>query len=419
MIYPRIDTYSVILYNTTIKSILEHLFVPTKEFENVYKSYDKHDVKVGDMFIWTAFGIRIECKLNEYFDNEDNKNIFEVEFAWIRLYLSSTAIDNILAFSKDVEGFDFFTCLCNVEYWYPIATTCRITRCDFAFDYINYEGNEFERLRKLIANADFDEKLSDKGRLFTGDTSGLSYSYRGGKERTIYLGSTTSDRMLRIYDKKYQLTDVNGIFDTEKIPKEIVENEITVDSWYRIELQTRDNFAERYLYSCGGNFRYIMGEIAAFFDVRTREGKLIAPLHKIFLWTERTPIIQNANSVQTNTILNQKGKWIGDIAASSAFVVVAGEGINGLIKRFNDHTFNIVTYGTKQQKEYYLNKQRNDLATLCEQEKLTINDFGNIVDSNGNVNADIYRDDNTGAYYIRFVNSNFSMNPKGPYSQNE
>lgn len=88
--------------------------------------------------------------------------------------------------------------------------------------------------------------------------------------------------MLRIYDKKFQVMDEYGNIDNSLIPKVILDHEVTVESWHRVELQTRDDFAARYLFSCNGNFRYIMGEIAAYFDVRTKDGKKIAPLHKIF-----------------------------------------------------------------------------------------------------------------------------------------
>lgn len=305
MIYTRIDTYTVILYNCSIRSILQHFDIPTDNLDDVYKnSFKKHDVKTGDTFVWLSSGLRIECKLDEYdyikehFEVTDNElSIFDVSWSWLRFYIYSDGVDYIESLHASDDTWNFQIKLCDPHFWDLISEFHKVTRCDFAFDYINYEGNEFERLRKIIANADFDDDFSERGRLYNGLPGGITYSYQGGSKRTIYLGSTGSQKLLRIYDKKFQLCDELGNWDTLKVPKIIKENEITVDSWYRVELQTREDFAERYLISSQGDFRYIMGEISACFDVRKKDGKTIAPLHKIFLWTKRTPIIQNANFV--------------------------------------------------------------------------------------------------------------------------
>lgn len=63
---------------------------------------------------------------------------------------------------------------------------------------------------------------------------GNKYSVRIGDQTTIYLGATTSDKLLRIYDKKAQYTK-DGLW---KENNPYMDND-DCKSWFRIELQTR------------------------------------------------------------------------------------------------------------------------------------------------------------------------------------
>lgn len=405
MIYTRIDTYSVILYDCSILDIFEHLSIPIEKLGQAYsKGYTKNDVKIGDTFVIVYAGIRFECKITEFTEKHDKykDSVIEIPFDWIRLYISGEGMDYINQIWESLDVV-FDAALCSSDFWTPISLNRKVTRCDFAFDFVNYEGNEFERLRKIIASAEFDDNLSSGGRLYTGVGSGISYQYRGGKERTIYLGTTSADRMLRIYDKKFQLTDEVGNWQTEKIPQGILKEEIQIHSWYRIELQCRDNFADRYLISCNGDFHYIMGEISAFFDVRTKDGKRIAPLHKIFLWTQRTPIIQKANSAKPVHEVEACGQWIGDIACSSIITYLGIYGWEGF-RRLLNNSIKSRMLQSMTKRHFYLNKVNSRLSLCAQQEGLQF-------DANGNIGDLIKMDD--GAFYV----APFPINeiPKGPY----
>lgn len=392
MIYTRIDTYSVILYSTTIRQLLEHFDIPTHNLDVAYKNgYKKSDVKLGDTFVWKSEGLRIECKLDEYDIHQESDSIFDVVWSWLRFYITAEGVDFLDSLHSDDDTWNLQILLSSPDFWYPISESHKVTRCDFAFDYINYEGNEFDRLRKLIASADFDDEISATGgRLYTGTQATLSYSYRGGKERTIYLGSTSADRMLRIYDKKFQLQDEAGNWDTSKIPDEILKNEIQIDSWHRIELQCRDNFAERYLVSCQGDFRFIMGEISAFFDVRKKDGKRIAPLHKIFLWTQRTPIIQNAKCSKQKNEITIVSNWVGEIALSHIVEMIGIIGWDGFRNYLNDSIRSRMKQSLPR-RIMYINKINNCLSVMSLQE-------GVAFDENGNIGDLIKGDD--GAFYL-------------------
>lgn len=386
MIYTRIDTFSVILYSASIRNTLSYFNVSTEFLDELFpKGYKSNSVQTGDTFVWSVKGIRFECKLRDYLDACDRVtdiSIFDFVFPWIRFYISGDGISYIEECSKDITDFSLQINLSNPEFYSYFCSNFKITRVDFAFDYINYEGKEFDRLRKILSSAEFDSNLSKNGRLFTGSPSGISYSIRSGKERTIYLGTTSADRMLRIYDKKYQVFDENGIADLSKIPKVILDEEGTINSWHRIELQCRDDFAFSYLFSSAGDFRYVMGEIANFFDVRTADGKLLAPLHKIFLWVKRTPIIQNAKSVQPLTELEAAKVYVQHIALRKVSLLYGILGSDGFVY-FINNCIKQRASSRKEVKDRYLNRFNTDLGVLLKQENLSLDDTYFIQDEDG------------------------------------
>lgn len=389
MIYTRVDTYSVVLYNSSIRDILDKFDIVNENFESAFKSYDKNDVKLGSTFVWTYNGLRFETKLDEknfierdIVYNDKEISLLDISFSYLRFYISSEGIDFIESLHKDDDMFSLQVLFSQPDFWYDVCTDFRVTRCDFAFDFVNYEGNEFERLRKIIAKADFDDKLTENGRLYTGAASGLTYSYRGGKERTIYLGSTGADRMLRIYDKKFQVFGYEGSLDTSKVPdvilREEFKNELEIKTWYRVELQTRESFAQRYLVSSQGNFEFIMGEIANFFDVRTKDGKTIAPLHKIFLWTKRTPIIQNAKSTHSINRTDLVKSWTSEIACTNILGIIAVENVEGFCNFINQSVARRMKNFDIKKRATYLNKVNSLVTQLATENNMKFDFFGNI-----------------------------------------
>lgn len=408
MIYTRIDTYTVILYSASIREVLSRLELPQSLLsdDNV-NNYKGTIVGLGQTYVWNFNGFRIECKLSEADflskNSEEKINFYDVIWSWLRVHIYGEGIDFLESLHADDKNYVLSVIWSDPEYWSPISAAHKVTRCDFAFDYINYEGNEFERLRKIIATCDLDDKLTKNGRLLTGDGNSLVYSYRGGKERTIYLGSTGADRMVRIYDKKFQLTDEAGNFDNSHLPQIIKDNEVTVDSWYRVELQTRENFAERYLVSCNGDLRFVMGEIASVFDIKTADGKFVAPLHKIFLWTKRTPIIQNAKCNKPRTELSSASCWVSDIALINNMLIIGARGWDGFRDLQNEAVRKRMEAPLKHRVQF-LDKINTRMSLIAMQEGLKFDDFGNI--------GDLVKMDD-GAFYLAPFPS--KEEPKGPY----
>lgn len=408
MIYTRIDTYSVVLYSCSIRDVIQRLDLPTSLLvdDNV-DNYKSNIVGIGQTYVWSFNGFRIECKLSEadfVSKNSDEKiNFYDVEWNWLRVHIFGEGIDYLESLHVDDKNYILSVIWSDPEYWSSISMAHKVTRCDFAFDYINYEGNEFERLRKIIATCDLDDKLTKNGRLLTGDGHSLVYSYRGGKDRTIYLGSTGADRMVRIYDKKFQFTDEAGNFDISKLPQIIKDNEVSIDTWYRVELQTRENFAERYLVSSFGDLRFVMGEIASVFDVKTADGKYVAPLHKIFLWTKRTPIIQNAKCTKPRRELQAVTSWVGEIAAINNALLIGALGWDGF-RDYHNAVLKKRMEAPLKRRLQTLDKMNTRMSLIAQQEGLTF-------DENGNIGDLIKMDD--GMFYLApFPRSD---QPTGPY----
>lgn len=404
-IYTKIDTYSVILYSASIRDVISYLDLSTQFLDDVSKnSYAKHEVKTGDTFVWSSNGIRFECRYDEYNLHYQASSIFDVTWTYLRIYLSSEGLDFIENSHSDIEGYSLQILFSDPDFWTPISEFHKVTRCDFAFDYINENAGEFQRLFKIISNADFNSKLSSCGRLINGSTpGGLSYSYHGGAQRTIYIGSPGSERLLRIYDKRYQYTDPSGNFNIENVPQRILDDNVSIDSWYRLELQARSTYAEPYLISSQGDFRYIMGEIAAQYDIRTSDGKTIAPLHKIYLNSKRVPIIQNANCRKPKNEAQVASSWVSNIALRKIVDLIGIYGWEGFRNIINSGIKYKMSQNT-QKRILYLSAQNSDLVNMAIQEGLVFDEYGNI--------GDLYKADD-GAFYLRPFPQ--YKNKNGPY----
>lgn len=117
-----------------------------------------------------------------------------------------------------------------------------VTRIDLAYDLIDYRGDFVDKCLEFVNDKD---NLSESGRLCICKLkSGISFEqHNGTRNKTLYLGTPRSDRLLRIYDKKLQYTDNNGVFKHEKCPYG------DVGSWVRVEWQLRNKKAAEVLFT--------------------------------------------------------------------------------------------------------------------------------------------------------------------------
>ena len=137
------------------------------------------------------------------------------------------------------------------------------TRADIAFDFVNVHKADFDQMYRELA------ELQLAGAVYipcVGSNAASHFSLKiGGKERTIYLGTTRANRLLRIYDKKLERvqkdkkTDFDTLYFTEVEKKN--DPNFELDSWFRVEYQTRSDIATACLYGCGLDLSRVMREI--------------------------------------------------------------------------------------------------------------------------------------------------------------
>ncbi|PWM37287.1 MAG: hypothetical protein DBX65_01465 [Oscillospiraceae bacterium] len=139
-----------------------------------------------------------------------------------------------------------------------------VTRCDFAFDFINYDlgFDLFQMFEKFVSRGD---TLSKEGRLCVrGRPGGLTYQKKyGSNERTFYIGSPSSERVLRVYDKYLERRQASGgvFMDTS------FGDPTSVSSWVRIELQTRKTLTQKMLFADNFAPDSILEDISRFYQI--------------------------------------------------------------------------------------------------------------------------------------------------------
>lgn len=307
-IYPLLDYFSGIFEGTTIAAIghwigVDHFLpeflgqsmtVPTAQM--MYFCYRFQHIKFFVPFLDVQ-----RAALDGDFRN---CNLFNYEFRSIKLDISGDGLQWLRGYWQDELHRDI-----DVDSYLRLIIDERtgvgkfhITRCDFAFDLINYNSSFLE---DCIAYCDCLRAMKIKRISCGGVNSGLKFSCKdGSEESTLYLGTTYSDNFLRIYDKKLEYTDECGAW------KKLCPYGEGVDSWIRIELQTRRDKAHALLYSSSeaslkewqlGIFRWIYDRFA-FMDrdyTKTTRAKGIESFWvALFDWKSISKIICNKNFVE-------------------------------------------------------------------------------------------------------------------------
>lgn len=289
-VYPKIDWLTLMFSDSSIYDVL--VFLGQDEFldDFVRSLYEKSGLYDQVVFVYNYIRIEV-AKFYFYGNREEDVSMFDVVVPQIRVDLSGTALDYLRSC-----GWDFY----QVRYLLDGSLTFHISRCDWAFDFIDYKA---EFVDQLINHLQSHQLAS--GRVPLISTRGaVKYSLKLGSEKTVYLGATKSDKLLRVYDKKLQYSDpLTGAY-TRPNPYNDPQ------SWFRIELQTRNYTAHGLL------MRGEDGQIRDYEDILKyifeqyafADGTVDGNYHKrtpvefwlkLFPWEEvRSKIIQNAKYVQ-------------------------------------------------------------------------------------------------------------------------
>jgi hypothetical protein len=186
----------------------------------------------------------------------------------------------------------------------PDGGSYHFTRCDWAFDFINYKPEFVDCLIDHINT----HKLPSERVPLASTKGAISCKVVTGGQKTVYLGSPQSDRMLRVYDKRMQYVNLQTNTYTKLNPFG------DPDSWFRIEWQTRNMFANNLVHGVDeqgrpADFKSILKDIFtryAFADGTIDNNHTTRPVvdfwNSLFNWQElESRIVLNQKYVQPTT----------------------------------------------------------------------------------------------------------------------
>ncbi len=286
MIYSKLDWYTVVLYSTDIFSVLDKLEIKHDHFEELLESGYERSQGFSSVFVWYCNNINIEVKYDDYLST-DSDSLFYTKFSKIRLDISGKGLDYLRSRKFDVD-----TNFTNESFWGERGTDYKITRSDFAFDFVNYQGDFLDNFLNWIKEGERNGEICPhSARLYCANsTRAIQYSYRCGDQKTLYLGSTRGDKLVRIYDKLLEQSK-NGVLMHE-LPKSFTENEPdgNVDSWFRIEFQTRRKCADDYLFGIDHDLSRVLRVMFDEYRVREKNGDVLPFIEKLYKWDDLPPI---------------------------------------------------------------------------------------------------------------------------------
>lgn len=367
MIYAKLDWYSVVLYNYSVNDILKRLSIYDEIFEELTASGYERSQGFTSVFVFSYAGISIELRFDDYLSTNPD-SLFATPFKKIRLDISGSGLDYLRFFMiPDVSFTD-------PSFWGENQKDYNITRSDFAFDFVNYKEYFLDNVLGWIKDEERCGKLSKSdSRLRVGRKSGIQYSYRcGSGQETLYLGSPRGDKMVRIYDKLLEQT-VNGVFKHGRDPR--FDKEEVIDSWFRIELQSRRKCATQYLFGCYGDISTVLRCIFDDYLIRDENGMPLPCMVDLYQWDSLPEIHKITDFIQLRTtVIERSHSYITGQAFRSCVLYLLRYGVSSFIDELNlcimKCSFNSSSSDIRRFVAF-----RNNLARMCLEEGLTVDDL--------------------------------------------
>lgn len=286
-VYCKLDWLSIIFKNVDIQSVLDYIKIGDC-VSDFLKGFYRFDSGLDQRFTFTYNAIRIEVKTKYLWMYPVDENIFNFVIPEIKLDLSGSALDWLRANGLNVDEYFKFN---------PFSSdpeSYHFTRVDYAYDFINYAPTFMDELVNFCLNYH-----TASGRIIRYKDSGsLVYSLKLGKEKTVYLGSVKSEKLLRCYDKRLEHVDLEtGVYNKSN-PYD------NPDSWFRLELQLRKYSANGSMKDLQSSFESVLRQIFEYYSFAD-PGKHHLDRRPIDFWGKLLPwydlkdrIIQNAKYVK-------------------------------------------------------------------------------------------------------------------------
>lgn len=287
-IYCKIDWLTVMFFDCSMNNILSWLHMDDCVSEFCAAAFQQSR-GYDEVFKFIYNGVMLETSSFNFYGEDMSVSIFDTVVPKIRLELSGSALDYLRSIGVDMDSHRF------VQPKLPDGGSYHFTRCDWAFDFINYMPEFVDQLMDHI-----NEHKLPSGRVPLASTnSAIGCRMITGTMKLVYLGSAQSDRMLRVYDKRMEQTNLNT--GTYVKPNPYGDP----DSWFRIEWVTRNKFANDLVQDATQEpkniLRMIFDKYAFANGTENNHNKQRSVVDfwlKLFDWKDiESRIIQNANFV--------------------------------------------------------------------------------------------------------------------------
>lgn len=333
-IYGKLDWFSCMFYNTSIVKLFEFLRLPEDLLTDFLSNAFEQNMGYCTNQVLTFEGVTFNINFDEFvLLDYDYSKLWDFKFDKIRVDCSGSGLEYLrsLAFHEVGELEIYLNDINN----YPgeVDKDFKVTRADFAFDFINYAKcpDFVERLLDWFYKTEYNPEFrTPSGGLFTGPSDRpLKYSLRSGDQHTVYLGTTRSLKLVRIYNKLMQYQK-NGI-TVKDLPKFL--EDVDVRSWFRIEFQTRQKEAGHYLFGFR-KFEDILKILFNDYLIRDSHGKSLDFMLDLYDWGSLQQIPYNTPFTELKTVsqssVNAIRKNVFNIA-----LFIARFGLKGLVSLLN------------------------------------------------------------------------------------
>lgn len=369
MVYFKIDNLSCVIEKVSLEKLFEIFHIDSCFFPDFLLHAHEGLMTGLPAYILHEYGLHISINGDEYLSAKASEDcdLFYFEFRKIRIELSGTGLDWIrtfyLTFDDDILKPEFFG---NNIY--------RITRCDFAFDFVNCHKNFLNDLSQTLLDIEMYRRrhdvLSDRLSVRTGVSVTFDV-YIGNQGLTCYLGKKGGNKFVRIYDKLQEITKARG-FSEEALPKFDHPLDEHISSWFRVELQTRKRYCEPYLYGTDDRGEAILKKI--FNDYRVTDlGNKIDCIEHFMNWDNMPELRKMKNtSNESKNILSVVNDRV-DRAMTNLIIFILKNGLDGLFRVMTNY-INTMEDGSLLGSNRRLALVRK-LNLIMQQENITPYDF--------------------------------------------
>lgn len=337
-IVPKLDWISLVYNDCSTLDVIRVLLGSDFDFDELDRAYSSRFEHcygyITNLFVSfnnITFGYKqsdIESLL--FRCGDDSFSFLNSRLPYIRVDISGQGLDYLRSLGLTVDT-NFRDRDWLSGFSYGLKLNYHFTRVDFAFDLVNYYHDFLDRQIQICRSCGNPDTLRVG---VVGKKGGLAYSIREGDQKTLYLGTGRSDRVLRIYDKLLQFRK-SGKLGECPYNIEYSDGVHVPDSWIRIELQCRRPQACEDLLFGSDNFLDVFMYIKKEFALRNEENRLDKSWEDLFDWDQCHEIICNEYFVQYEPIENRVVAWVEGCAAVNILAYVAYHGWDSFKSHFD------------------------------------------------------------------------------------